>query len=111
MTLVAEPYHVADIAELAQKLSVGMWVVFRHEFLSDVCDLETWTAEVSAACARLDVVERVVTITKRDLTIVFNAEKVPTDEQVHESVRRVELDRWTERELQPELTVRTSRGE
>jgi hypothetical protein len=109
MAAVAEPFYVTDVAELAQKLALGGWVVFRHEALGDTCDLATWIAVVRGACAQLDVVERVVTIARRDLTIVFNAEDVPTDDQIHESVRRVEHDRWMDRELRSELAVRTAR--
>jgi hypothetical protein len=106
-----EPYHVRDVAELAQKLAVGNWVVFPHENLGDQCDLDTWLAAVADACAELDVVERVVTIPRKDLTIVFNAELPPAEGQVHDSVRRVELDRWMGRQLRAELAVRTARGE
>jgi hypothetical protein len=103
---VAEPYRVRDVAELAQKLAVGLWIVFRHEYLGDVCDLTTWTAALRDACAELDVVEHVVTIPRKDLTVVFNAEKVPNAEQVQASVSRAELDRWIERELRPEVPGR-----
>lgn len=107
----AEPYYVRDVAELAQKLAVGQWIVFRHEYLGDVCDLPTWTAALREACLQLDVVERVVTIPRKDLTIVFNAEKVPNAEEVQASVSRAELDRWLERELRPELPARVARSE
>ncbi|MEV6876249.1 hypothetical protein [Amycolatopsis sp. NPDC051128] len=108
---IGEPYHVDDVGEIAQKLALGRWVVFRHEYLGDVCDLDTWTGAVRDACAQIDVVERVVTIPRKDLTIVFNAEKVPTAGQVQESVSRVELDRWLERALRPELPTRIAGGE
>ncbi|MET8848036.1 hypothetical protein [Amycolatopsis sp. NPDC004625] len=108
---VAEPYYVRDVAELAQKLALGMWMVFRHEHLGDVCDLDTWKAALREACAQLDVVERVVTIPRKDLTVVFNAELVPSAEQVQASVSRVELDRWIARELRPEIPARIARGE
>jgi ribosomal protein L7Ae-like RNA K-turn-binding protein len=108
---VAEPFYVSDVAELAQKLAVGFWVVFRHEHLGDVCDLDTWTAVLRDACEQIGVVERVVTIPRKDLTVVFNAEKVPSAEQVQASVSRAELDRWIARELRPELETRPARGE
>lgn len=108
---VAEPYHVRDVPELAQKLAVGFWIVFRHEHLGDVCDLDTWTAALRDACEQIDVVERVVTIRRKDLTVVFNAEKLPSAEQVQASVCRAELDRWIARELQPELPTRRARSE
>jgi len=47
----------------------------------------------------------------KDITVVFNPAIPPTDEQVHESVGRVELDRWLGCQLRPELLVRTARGE
>ena len=107
----ADPYYVRDAAELAQKLALGLWLVFPHERLGDECDLPTWKAAVRDACAQLDVVERVVTILRKDLTIVFNAEKVPNADEIPASVSLTELDRWTERELRPELPVRVARGE
>lgn len=106
-----EPYYVRDLNELAQKLAVGQWIVFRHEYLGDLCDLDTWTAALRGACLALDVVERVITIPRKDLTVVFNAEKVPNAEEIQASVSRAELDRWIERELRPELPVRIARGE
>ncbi|MEA5367846.1 hypothetical protein VA596_50510 [Amycolatopsis sp., V23-08] len=99
-----------DLNELAQKLAAGNWIVFRHEYLGDLCDLETWTAALRGCCAALDVVEVLVTITRKDLTIVFNAEKVPDAEAVQASVSRAELDRWLDRELRPELPARAARG-
>lgn len=108
---VAEPYRVQDPAEVAQKLALGSWVVFRHEFQADECGLSAWLGAVRAACAELDVVEEVVTIFRKDMTVVFNAEKVPSAEQVKASVSRAELDRWLERELRPELPARVARGE
>ncbi|WP_410620905.1 hypothetical protein [Amycolatopsis sp. cmx-8-4] len=63
------------------------------------------------ACEQLDVVEQVITIPRKDLTIVFNAEQVPNAEEIQASVSRIELDRWIERELRPELPVRVARGE
>lgn len=107
----AEPYYVTDLNELAKKLDAGLWIVFRHEYLGDVCDLETWTAALRGCCVALDVVEETITIPRKDLTIVFNAEKVPNAEEVQASVSRAELDRWIERELRPELSVRKARGE
>ncbi|RSD23952.1 hypothetical protein [Amycolatopsis eburnea] len=108
---VAEPYRVHDPTEVAQKLALGAWVVFRHEFQNDGCDLVSWLEAVRAACAGLDVVEEVITIFPKDLTVVINAEIVPTAEQVQASVSRVELDRWTERNLPPELPARAARGQ
>ncbi len=106
-----EPYYVRDAAELAQKLALGLWLVFPHERLGDECDLTTWKAAVHEACLDLNVVEETITIPRKDLTIVVNAEQVPNAEEVQASVSRIELDRWIERELRPELPVRVARGE
>jgi hypothetical protein len=107
----AEPYFVRDLNELAKKLDDGKWIVFRHEYLGDVCDLATWTAELRDACLDLNVIEETITIPRKDLTIVFNTEKVPDAEEIQASVSRVELDRWIEREPRSELSVRKARGE
>ncbi|EOD64431.1 hypothetical protein [Amycolatopsis vancoresmycina] len=107
----AEPYYIRDPAELAQKLALGHWLVFTHERLGDECDLPTWKAAVREACLDLNVVEETITIPRKDLTIVFNAEKVPDAEEIRASVSRAELDRWIARELRPELQTRLARGE
>lgn len=108
---VADPYRVKDPAEVARELAAGRWVVFRHEYQTDECDLGAWLGAVRDACAQLDVVEQSVTISRKDLTVVFNAENVPTLDQVQASVSRVEVDRWMDRELLPELPARVARGE
>ena len=111
MAGVAEPYRVDDPAELAQKLALGHWIVFRHEYLGDVCDLETWLAEVREECLRLNVIDQPIAIPGKDLTVIVNAGNIPDFDLVQESVSRVLVDRWLGRELGPELAVRVARGE
>ncbi len=106
-----EPYYVGSLDELAQKLDGGGWIVFRSEHLGDVCDLGTWIEALRAACAELDVVEQVLLIPRKDVTVVFNVENVPPFEQIQASIERALLDRWLERDLRPELAVRKARGE
>jgi hypothetical protein len=111
MATVAEPYYVRDAAELAEKLALGLWVVLPRAALGDACDLDTWKPAVRTACEPHVVDPFFVDIPRKDMTLVVNPAALPTDDAIHESVRRVELDRWLGRRLQPELTVRTLRGE
>ncbi|RSD22019.1 hypothetical protein [Amycolatopsis eburnea] len=111
MGTVAEPYYVRDAAELAQKLALGLWVVLPREALGDDCDLDTWKAALRTACEPHDVDAFFVDIPRKDMTVAVNSAALPSDDEIHESVRRVELDRWLGRELQPELAARIERGE
>jgi len=111
VSAVAAPYRVRDTAELAQKLALGLWAVLPRDALGDFCDLGAWKAAVRHECRPHGIDPFFVDIPRKDLTVVFNPAMPPTDEQVHESVRRVELDRWMGHQPGPELLVRTARGE
>ncbi|MFD9887979.1 hypothetical protein ACFWY9_01455 [Amycolatopsis sp. NPDC059027] len=91
---VAEPYQVKDFDVLAQKLFLGEWIVLRHEHLCDI-DLDVWKEGIDLACVDVGIEVEFVDLRRKDITVVFNAarDKLPTEDQIHESIRRVARDR------------------
>ncbi|WP_290055676.1 hypothetical protein [Amycolatopsis solani] len=107
----AEPYHVGSVDELAQKLAVGLWIVLPHQALGGYYDLHSYLGAVHDECTRLGIVERTIPIPRKDMTVIVNEDKLPTFEQITDSVRHLDRIRWLGQKLRPELPARVARGE
>ncbi|WP_158889848.1 hypothetical protein [Amycolatopsis anabasis] len=92
---VSAPYMVYGARQLAGKLLLGNWCVFRHEHLGPDGDLDEWKLALLEVGDAMGVKIDFLTIPKKDVTIAFNDAAVPTFEQVAASVSAIDHYRFT----------------
>lgn len=109
MTKVAGPYMVHDQRQLVGKLMCGKWLMYRHEWLGDGCDLVTWKLRLLEVAEAAGVEIDFFDIPGKDMTLVANDAALPGFDQVEESVDAMVVHRWMEREIGSEFEFLTGR--
>lgn len=102
---------VHDPREMAGAMLNGQWLIARWEHLGANEDRPTWNGKIVYWCAELGFQVAILEMDRHSLTVLFNADlPSPTQEQIENSIGRIEQDRWMQREMGDKLDVLTGRS-
>lgn len=88
-----EPTAISDRNEVPAELAAGRWVVYPHEAFPDSVSVESWTDEITTLCRSHGVTAAVITSDEQNLTVIVNAERPPTPQQIKESIAVLKANR------------------
>lgn len=88
-----EPTEISDRNEVPAELAAGRWVVYPHDALPDSVSVESWADEITKLCRAQGVTAAVITSDEQKLTVIVNAEKPPTPQQIAESIAVLKANR------------------
>jgi hypothetical protein len=102
---VTEPYMVHDLHALAGELLLGKWCVYRWEHCGPDREPATWKAALAEKCRATGVDVDFIDIPRKNVTVAVNTERLPTLEQVTDSVSAIDFYRVMEREVGSKMLV------
>lgn len=103
---VTEPYRVSDPGSVVGELMLGKFILFQHEYLNGLMDVDTWEDGIRQQCTDAGLQVEVVRYPNKGLTLVFSYTRVPQVEEVEEAVAQLEYYRMLGKELGTELQVK-----